>query len=148
MKKLLIILSLVFVCALLGAMSFDEAIDEVYSTGQLDKVDGDTYWVTKNYLATEDEAYYYTAYVAGLFLYVQADWESVSNSGRKNTIKAAEGIGAYWMDTEEDIAYLISIPMEEIVDQFETEEYYEMDFDELVDEILEYVNYYGDVSAF
>lgn len=148
MKKVILLIALVFTCALLSAMSFDEAIDEVYSTGQLDKVDGDTYWVSTNYLSSEDDAFYYTAYMAGLILYVQAEWDAPSNSTRTSTLNSAEGVGGYWFDSSEDIAYLISIPMDEILDEFSDDSYYDMDFDDLVDEILEYVYYFGDTSAF
>jgi len=47
MKKLLIILSLVFICALLSAMDLDDAVTDIYSTGNLSSIGGDTYWVSE-----------------------------------------------------------------------------------------------------
>lgn len=41
MKKLLIILSLVFICALLSAMDLDDAVTDIYSTGNLSSIGGD-----------------------------------------------------------------------------------------------------------
>jgi len=148
MKRILLVLSLVFMCALLSAMGLDDAIDEVYTYGQLSSIGGDNYWVSDGDLPSESDAYYYVAYVAGLFMYVQADWESPSDSGRESEIKSVEYVGAYWYDAENDIDYMISIPMAGIMDEFESEENYEMDFEDFVDEIEEYVYYFGEESAF
>ncbi len=147
-KKALLLLSLVFICALLSAMDFDDAIDDAYLYGQLTSIGGDNYWVAEGFLASKGDAYGYVAYMAGLVLYVQADWETPSDSNCESELKSVEYVGGYWYDEEDDIEYMISIPMDGIMDEFETEASYEMDFNDLVDEILEYVYYFGDESAF
>lgn len=47
-----------------------------------------------------------------------------------------EYVSAYWYDTEEEIEYMISLSMDDVMNEFETEESYEMDFNDLVDELF------------
>ena len=148
MKKLLIILSLVFICALLSAMDLDDAVTDIYSTGNLSSIGGDNYWVSEGYLASEDDAYNYVAYVASLFVYIKADWDTPSSASRESEIKSVEYVSAYWYDTEEEIEYMISLSMDDVMNEFETEESYEMDFNDLVDELLEFAYYFAEETAY
>jgi len=137
-----------FICTLLGAMDLDEAITYIYTTGSISQIDGDNYWVSEGDFATKGEAYGYVAYVTGLFLYVQAGWAIPYSGNQEKGIKSVEFVSGYWYDEEDDIDYMISIPMADVMAEFKTDISYEMDFLDLVEEIEEYVYYYGDESAF
>lgn len=148
MKKLFIIFVLVILGSLLTATVYDDMITDVYSTGGFDTIEGSQVWAPQGILESKSMAYEYVAWVSMVFFYTWADWEQPSNSSRVSQINSIGAVVAYWYDDYDDVIYQISIPRSEIVGKFDDEDYYEYSSDELMDDILTYVNYYGDISAY
>lgn len=148
MKKLLFAIVFVLMGSMLIATVYDDMIADVYSIGGLDTIEGKQVWAPQGILETRNKAYEYVAWVSMTFFYTWADWEQPSSSSRASQINSVAAVVAYWYDSSDDIMYEISIPKRKIVDTFDAEKYYDYSSDELMEAILTYVNYYGDVSAY
>ncbi len=148
MRRYLLIVWMMCAFALLGAISLDEAVDELLGYGSFMDDDGsavfmcNAYW--NEFFPAESDAYDFVAYCAMMFLIVQAEWESLADSGTKGSIDSTDRISCPWED--EYGVYMVSIPMWEIRDNFGDLNYDSIDLDELQDDIGAYVNYYGDID--
>lgn len=142
MKRTLIFALLILSLTFVYAQSFDEALGEVYDEGSLQIVNDNYYWVTDAQTFDSEEATDWVAFAAALFLYGQAGWDTTSDSDFQEMLDYSEGVGAYWYDDEGD--HLLTIDMTDILDEYETEDYHDMEFSDLYGAIYDYVNAYGD----
>jgi len=145
MKRIALLLLLMICTVLLSAVSFDDVLDTIYSTGLIEYYNGEIFWVSNGFLGDESQANAYVAWAATIILYVRADWELSSHTIQVGQLKAVKYVSAYWHDDWDDCSYLVSIPMSEVVGKFNSEYYHKMDFGALKDSINDYVTAYGTV---
>jgi hypothetical protein len=77
-----------------------------------------------------------------LVLYAREGWESYSSGN--SWVSSLDSIAAAWSTEYQD--FVVQIPVREIRSNFDDTDYREMNPDDLMDEILDYVNNHGDVS--
>jgi len=148
MNKCFLILLILLAGSLLFAESYDEVLDKLFATGGFDNIDGKQVWAAKGPLVSENEAYEYVAWSSMIFFYTWVQASEPSNSSHKRQINSIQEVVGFWYDEYDDITYMIAIPRQEIVNKFNDDKYSEFSPDELYEEFLKYVNYYGDVSAY
>ena len=139
MKKLLLILGLVLILLGLQANELDDALGSMFKQCSLVDHRGLSYLLPDDYLVSESEAYEYVAWNSALILCAVEDWFESSYGSRLSSV---DGVAASWPTDYQD--FVVSIPISEIRSQFKNGSF--DDFDDLVDEIRDYVDNYGDVG--
>jgi len=148
MKNILIVLLFVLIGSLLCAVTYEDALDAVLSTGGIDIINGETCWVPKDIMSSEDEAVEYMIWTCMLFLYTWTDWDTSANASQSNQINSVTHVSGLWYEEEEDYNYMVSISKSEIMEEFNTKACANMSPEELYDAFLEFVLNYGEVSDF
>ncbi len=72
MKRIALLLLLMICTVLLSAVSFDDVLDKIYSTGLIEYYNGEIFWVSNGFLGDESQANAYVAWAATIILYVRA----------------------------------------------------------------------------
>lgn len=144
MKALVCLFVIIFSCALLGAISYDEAVSELYATGRIDYLDGDVYWTSNGYLADATIAEKYVAWAAAIILYAQANWAQSQYSKCIGEMKAVDYVSGLWHDYYDDTTYLVYVPMGSILSGFNNDKCHNLDFEDLVERLQ---NYVSDISS-
>lgn len=142
MKKLVLIVILVIIGVALLAENLNGALSELRSDSDIIDHEGDTVLVGKDFLDSESSAYGYVAWASVLVLYAREGWETYSSAN--SWVSGIDSIAAAWSTEYQD--FVVEIPVSEIRSNFDDSDYRDMDPNELMDEIQDYINYYGDVS--
>lgn len=146
MKKLVIFICLLFGFMLAFADTLDDVISQYLGYGSKIQHEGNTVFMASPYFddeyVSEDNAYDFIANTVYLFMIVQDDWQDLENSSDESYINSIDEVAAPWANDYQ--TYIVSITVQEIIDNFGDD--YDMDEEELIDEIRAYVEYHADHS--
>ncbi|GAB1366642.1 hypothetical protein MASR1M36_15130 [Candidatus Cloacimonadaceae bacterium] len=139
MKRILLLIVIGFILQGLMANDLDTALANMF--GQCSQVEHNSlnFLLANDYLVSESEAYEYVAWNSALILCVMENWFESSYVSRLGSV---DGVAAAWPTDYQD--FVVSIPISEIRSQFK-DGYFD-DFDDLVAQLREYVDNYGDVG--
>jgi len=143
---------MVFLCSLLPLMAsvLDDPVNTVMETGEFMDHDGDNVFMCKYYwedgFPDESGAYQFVAQTAYVFMTVYEDWDTLSNASLASRIKATDLIACPWETYES--AFVVSIPLSEICDQFDGSDYDELGEMGLFNAIKSYIEYHGDITPY
>lgn len=143
MKKALLIFGFCLLLLGLQANELDESLAGMFDLCVEVEHNGLNYLVADEFLVSESEAYRFVAWCSSLMLAEEENWGGDS-SAYSSRINAIDGVGAAWSTDYQD--FVVSIPLSEIYSQFGDGSY--ESFDELMAEVREYLENYGDVGNF
>lgn len=146
MKRIVLLLMLVFACMGLAAYSLGEAVDMVLESGSFFEHDGDSYFMSdtimsEDALYDEDGALQFVAQTAFVFMVVANDWDSISSSSITSQIKNCDKIACPYSNGYQE--FLLEIPASEAYDVISADEYNESG-DSCFYDLKSYIDSYGD----
>ncbi|NLO11036.1 MAG: hypothetical protein GX122_01260 [Candidatus Cloacimonetes bacterium] len=143
MKQLIFTLLIMLAITLLGAVSFDEALDSFFVNGYSEEIDGETYWMIDYMYDDRYGAYDEVSRLALLFVFQRLDWDQTAIPEYKEILKATDYIAGKWYDEEDDAVYYVGMSIDEYIwfTDFEYEDDWEIP--DMEDEIYDFMNYYG-----
>lgn len=145
MKKYLIYFILFLFCLPILAMDMDESVDYILNHGYL-MDNGDQSVLMHDSYQNEEypdiyDAYTFLSEAAYVLLVLQADWEDISDEDKQEALMNVDQVAVPYDDMND--LEIIYINLYDLLDYFATEEYYEMDNDELFDEVSQWVDDYA-----
>lgn len=145
MKKIFLLLLLVFCCVWLAAYSMEEAIDTVLETGSFTEHNGYLYFLSDSIMSEEglydeDGAVQFVAQTAYVFLLVAKDWDSISSSSITSQIKNCDKIACPYSNGYQE--FLLEIPASEAYDLIDEDDM--EDYDSHFYDMKSYIRSYGD----
>jgi len=143
MKKAGVFLLLIFIAMSLSAVEIDEALNTIFSYCSVIDHEGDQVLMTENLFDAEGDAYNWVANCSHVILAIKAGWVECP-AAYSSSVSSLDAIGAAW--ATEYQTYVVTIPVWEILENFNDESYLDMEPDDFIQEIREYIDYYGDVS--
>ncbi len=105
--------------------------------------DGDNVLITDDGFDNKEDAYAWVAQCSMVILAIRAGWEEAPSIHAAN-IAAIDEIAAIW--ATEYQTFVVSIPVWEILDNFNDPDYLEEGGGDLLADLRSYIDYYGDVS--
>ncbi|MDZ4183299.1 MAG: hypothetical protein U1B83_10540 [Candidatus Cloacimonadaceae bacterium] len=143
MKTLVLFLVLVFAAMSLSASDIDGALKTIFTYCSVIEHEGDQVLMTQSFFEDEGAAYAWVANCAHVVLAIRAGWEDCP-AAYSSKVRSLDAIAAVWQTPYQ--TFVVSIPVWEILENFNDESNLELDSGEFVSDILRYVDYYGDVS--
>lgn len=150
MIRFLFVLALCFLFLPLVASVLDDPVNQVMSSGDFMERDGEVVFMSNMFwedsFSDESYAYHYVAQTAYIFMAVHQQWAEISNSSVAEKINSTDRIACPWATYES--AFVVSIPLSEICDQFDGSDYDELGEMGLFDAIQSYIEYHGDITPY
>jgi len=145
MKKYLIYFMLFLFCLPILAMDMDESVDYILNHGYLMDNGDQSVLMHDSYQSEEYpdvyDAYTFLSEAVYVLLVLQADWEDISDEDKQEALMNVDQVAVPYDDMND--LEIIYINLYDLLDYFATEEYYEMDNDELFDEVSQWVDDYA-----
>ncbi|GAB1467452.1 hypothetical protein MASR2M64_01210 [Candidatus Cloacimonadota bacterium] len=141
MKRLLLVVALFLIVLSLCADEVDDVLSTICNSTIVYDHHGESVLMGENLFIAESDAYAWVAECALVALALKANWVG-NSSANASKVRSVDAIGAAWETPYQ--TFVLSIPVWEIMDHFNDDDH--MTSDELADDILDYIEYHGDVS--
>ncbi len=144
MKRIVLLLMLVFCSLWLSAYTMEEAIDAVLESGSFTEHNGELYFLSDSIMSEEglfdeDGAVQFVAQTAYVFLLIANDWDEISSSSTTSQIKNCDKIACPYSNGYQEFLLEISASgAYNVVDEDDLE-----DYDSHFYDMKDYVRSYG-----
>jgi hypothetical protein len=124
-------------------MGIDESLELILQYCTVIEHEGDNVLITDDGFTRENDAYAWVAQCSMVLLAIRAGWEEAPYQYASD-LAAIDEIAAIW--STEYQTFVVSIPVWEIVENFNDPDYLEEGGGDLLADLMSYIDYYGDVS--
>jgi len=143
MRKVSIVILMFLLAIPLLGVELDEALRTIFTYCSVIDHEGDSVLMTNDGFNEESDAYSWVANCAHVVLAIREDWVDCPST-YASRISSLDAIGAIW--ATEYQTFVVTIPVWEIIENFGDESYLDMESEEFIGEIQDYIEYHGDVS--